>query len=177
MATSTYDFDEDQADQIRKLKDEVISLKASLIRSEDAHRLTRVRYALQEEAKKQGVLPTAVEDAVNRALRMGEWQVDAKGGITLKEASGLNAINGRGDTMTPALAIKEQKETADHLYVKPAGASNGSSAGTKNPFVKGSPDWNLTEQGRLERENPDLARQLAAEAGVTLPPAPKKWGW
>lgn len=37
---------------------------------------------------------------------------------------------------------------------------------TVNPFKQGS--VNLTEQGKLVRENPELAKKLAAEAGVTL---------
>ena len=37
---------------------------------------------------------------------------------------------------------------------------------TVNPFSK--ENFNLTEQGRMFRENPDLARQLAQEAGLNL---------
>ena len=45
---------------------------------------------------------------------------------------------------------------------KPAGGGNP----TKNPFAKDS--FNLTEQGKLFRENPEQARALAAAAGVTI---------
>ena len=38
-----------------------------------------------------------------------------------------------------------------------------------NPFKKGSPSFNLTKQGQLVRTNPELAKKLAAEAGVKLP--------
>ena len=38
-----------------------------------------------------------------------------------------------------------------------------------NPFKKGSPSFNLTKQGQLIRTNPELAKKLAAEAGVKLP--------
>ena len=36
----------------------------------------------------------------------------------------------------------------------------------KNPFAKET--FNLTEQGKLYRENPEQARALAAAAGVTI---------
>lgn len=45
---------------------------------------------------------------------------------------------------------------------KPAGGGNP----TKNPFAKDS--FNLTEQGKLFRENPEQARALAAAAGLTI---------
>lgn len=35
-----------------------------------------------------------------------------------------------------------------------------------NPFAKET--WNMTEQGKMFRENPEQARQLAAAAGVKL---------
>jgi hypothetical protein len=45
----------------------------------------------------------------------------------------------------------------------PAGGGNPS---TKNPFAKDT--FNLTEQGKMLRDNPDQARAMAAEAGVTI---------
>lgn len=43
---------------------------------------------------------------------------------------------------------------------------NGGSDPVKNPFAKET--FNLTEQGKLYRENPEQARALAAAAGVTI---------
>lgn len=43
---------------------------------------------------------------------------------------------------------------------------NGGSDPVKNPFTKET--FNLTEQGKLLRENPEQARALAAAAGVTI---------
>lgn len=65
-------------------------------------------------------------------------------------------------------AIKESKaflfkpENQKPPY-SPAGGSGGS--GT-NPFAKDT--FNLTEQGKLLREDPAKARELAAAAGVTI---------
>lgn len=46
---------------------------------------------------------------------------------------------------------------------EPAGGGGG---GSTNPFAKDT--FNLTEQGRLLRENPAHAKELAAAAGVTI---------
>ncbi len=66
--------------------------------------------------------------------------------------------------------VKPMKEASPHLFkadpgpdYKPNGGGNPPS---KNPFAKDT--FNLTEQGRLLRENPEQAKQFAAAAGVTL---------
>lgn len=38
-----------------------------------------------------------------------------------------------------------------------------------NPFLRGSPSWNLTAQGKLVRDNYPLAQLMAGQAGVKLP--------
>ena len=65
-----------------------------------------------------------------------------------------------------------ENEAMAHLFEQeqqrtpytPVGGGTGSNA--INPFAKES--FNLTEQGRLFKENPDQARQLAQAAGVNL---------
>jgi len=62
-------------------------------------------------------------------------------------------------------------ETADYLFHSPSGlsgreptAGSSGSADRRNPFKKES--FNLTEQSKLIRENPDLAKRMQAAAGV-----------
>ena len=62
-------------------------------------------------------------------------------------------------------------QTNKAFLFKPAPGSNpykpnGGSDPVKNPFAKET--FNLTEQGKLYRENPEQARALAAAAGVTI---------
>lgn len=45
----------------------------------------------------------------------------------------------------------------------PGGGGQGGTGGQKNPFKPG-PDFNLTEQGKLLRDNPELYKQLKAQA-------------
>ena len=70
-------------------------------------------------------------------------------------------------------AVKPYKEDAAmaHLFKQepkkpPYNPQNGDTGGTANPFAKET--FNLTEQGRLLKENPAQAKELAAAAGVTL---------
>lgn len=55
------------------------------------------------------------------------------------------------------------KTTGSSQGYNPAG---GGSGGTVNPFAKDT--FNLTEQGKLFRENPAQAREFAAAAGVKI---------
>ena len=77
-------------------------------------------------------------------------------------------IENRADALEKIIERETQKrleaEFAKHGY-KPGGAQKHQS-GVKNPFAKET--FNLTEQGKLFKENPELARQLAAQAGVSL---------
>ncbi|MDF2608880.1 MAG: hypothetical protein K0R92_354 [Lachnospiraceae bacterium] len=67
--------------------------------------------------------------------------------------------------------VKPYKESIPHIFktgnqqtnYTPAGGSGGTG---KNPFAKDS--FNLTEQGKLLRDNPAQARELAAAAGYKL---------
>ena len=64
------------------------------------------------------------------------------------------------------------KETIPHIFptgqkvqnYNPSGGTGG--VGTANPFTK--EHWNMTEQGKLFRNNPEEARAMATAAGVNL---------
>lgn len=66
----------------------------------------------------------------------------------------------------------KEDESMAHLFKQeskkppytPAGG--GSGGGTTNPFAKET--YNLTEQGKLLKENPEQARSMAAAAGITI---------
>lgn len=65
--------------------------------------------------------------------------------------------------------LKPMREASPHLFKSEGGGYNPAGGGNppaKNPFAKDT--WNMTEQGKLFRENPAQARQLAAAAGVKL---------
>ena len=64
--------------------------------------------------------------------------------------------------------LKTIRENKAFLF-KDAGSyspAGGSGAPKNNPFAKET--WNMTEQGKLFRENPAQARELAAAAGMKI---------
>jgi hypothetical protein len=66
--------------------------------------------------------------------------------------------------------LKALQKSDAYLFDVQAGNGSGGAnppgggAGTKNPWDKAT--WNLTEQGKILRENPTLAAQLRAAAGI-----------
>jgi len=133
-----------------------------------------INQAVLAEATKIGLRPTAQIDATYRARQV--FRLNAAGVPTAYEADGKTIIYGQD---TKELTIKEWceglKTAAPHLFEESKGAgSSGGSGGNgggavQNPFMKGTPHYNVTKQGQLRKENPALARKYAAEAGIVLP--------
>jgi len=119
-------------------------------------------------ATKRGLRPTAIPDAVARARKVFQL---VKGVPTAFEPDGKSLRYGR-DGVTP-LTLDEWAEglvtEAPHLFESSAGGgavghnSGGVGSVRKNPFKRG-PEWNLTEQMRLQKSDPRLAERLKAAA-------------
>ena len=119
-------------------------------------------------ATKRGLRPTAIPDAVARARKVFQL---VKGVPTAFEPDGKSVRYGR-DGVTP-LTLDEWAEglvtEAPHLFESSAGGgavghnSGGVGSVRKNPFKRG-PEWNLTEQMRLQKSDPRLAERLKAAA-------------
>lgn len=90
-----------------------------------------------------------------------EYVIFKRGGVDKFSFDKEGAPVGVEDT------VKALRDSAPHLFKKqgyePAG---GGGAPVKNPWAKDA--LNLTEQGRIFRENPAQARELAAAAGVQI---------
>lgn len=115
---------------------------------------TEKNYALKEQLSKQGVLDPD---------------------YLIYKAGGLEKFNfdKEGKPIGVEEAVKPYKEDATmvHLFKQeqqkpPYNPKNGGAGGVTNPFAKDT--FNLTEQGRMLKENPAQAKELAAAAGVTL---------
>jgi len=115
---------------------------------------TEKNYALKEQLTKQGVLDPD---------------------YLIYKAGGLEKFNfdKEGKPIGVEEAVKPYKEDATmvHLFKQeqqkpPYNPKNGGAGGVTNPFAKDT--FNLTEQGRMLKENPAQAKELAAAAGVTL---------
>jgi hypothetical protein len=121
-------------------------------------------------ATKRGLRPTAIPDITARARTVFKL---VNGAPRAFEADGSTVRYGR-DGVTP-MTLEEWVETqvadAPHLFESNAGggaAGNGaggaagSQRSVKNPFRKES--WNLTEQMKLQKTDPQLAARLKAAA-------------
>ena len=119
-------------------------------------------------ATKRGLRATAIPDITARARTVFKL-VD--GVPTAFESDGQTVRLGKGGAgpMTLDEWVDAQVSEAPHLFESNAGsgaAGNGSGGvgnrSVKNPFRKES--WNLTEQMKLQRTDPQLAQRLKAAA-------------
>ena len=119
-------------------------------------------------ATKRGLRPTAIPDITARARTIFRL-VD--GAPRAYEADSRTVRVGK-DGITPMTldeSVDQQVADAPHLFESNAGggaAGNGSGGAgnrsVKNPFRKES--WNLTEQMKLQKSDPQLAARLKAAA-------------
>ena len=105
----------------------------------------------------------AIDDVLYRAN--GVFSLNENGEIQALDADG-NIVMENKKILTPELFVEGLREKAPHLFPgSEAGPGAGRRTGAEpNPFMKGSPDYNLTEQARLMKSNPDLAGKMQAEA-------------
>ena len=119
-------------------------------------------------ATKRGLRPTAIPDITARARTVFRL---VNGAPRAFEADGQTVRYGK-DGVTPMTLeewVEQQVADAPHLFESNAGggaAGNGSGGvgnrSVKNPFRKET--WNLTEQMKLQKSDPQLAARLKAAA-------------
>ena len=130
--------------QVKEYKEKVTILEAPAAN-------TRKEYALKDKLKEAGVV-----DA--------DYIIYKQGGID------KFTFDKEGNPVGIDDVVKPLKESSPHLFKTEPGAdykpAGGGTPPSKNPFAKDS--FNLTEQGKLLRENPAQAKALASAAGVTI---------
>jgi hypothetical protein len=121
-------------------------------------------------ATKRGLRPTAIPDITARARTVFKL---VNGSPRAFEADGTTVRYGR-DGVTPMTLeewVEAQVADAPHLFESnagggaagnPAGGGTGVNRSVKNPFRKDT--WNLTEQMKLQKSDPQLAARLRAAA-------------
>jgi hypothetical protein len=131
--------------------------------------------AVAQEARLQGVKPSAIPDVVARA----RWPRPGAAGVALVDGRAVVVQDGApvfSAKTTAEMTIREfvasLNKSASHLFQESrgGGASSASGAsigdltnGTVNPYDAG-PKFNLTRQAALERDNPTLASLLRSQA-------------
>lgn len=138
----------DNAELQQKVKD----YEAETARLKTEADNTRKEYALKDKLKEAGV--TDADYIIYKQGGLDKFTFDKDGKVI-----GLNDV------------LKPMRESSPNLFKNAGGAGGYDPAGggkppVNNPFAKET--YNLTEQGRLFKQNPEQARQMAAAAGVKL---------
>lgn len=142
--------EEKKATEIESLKSEKLALSQDLEEKEYTIKALIAMTGKKEEdvekivkmAKGLKTESNSIEDAINDVLGM----INTTPVTETKPASNENVPTGQ-PIQQPSTTVKVDTQS--------------------NPFKAGQ--INLTEQGKLLRTNPELAKKLAAEAGVRLP--------
>ncbi len=116
-------------------------------------------------ATKAGVIPDSLE--VVKMLAKHQWQLE-DGQPVLRDQKG-EIVTGKSGAITfDEWAAEKLQESHPYLFPQPAGSGAPGASGkgqTKtNPWKKDQ--FNRTEQARITREDPELAKRLKSEAGV-----------
>ena len=139
-------------DTIKDLKKNNADYEAEVAGLKTAAENTKKEYTLKDKLKEAGVM-----DA--------DYIIYKQGGLEKFTFDKEGKVIGLDDVLKP------MKEASPHLFKNAGGTGGYNPAGGgnppgNNPFAKET--YNLTEQGRLFKQNPEQARQLAAAAGVKL---------
>ncbi len=106
-----------------------------------------------------------INNAIKLAIHGKAQDDDIVAGLIDKEKIVIAADGSIAGLEEQITTLKKEKA---FLFTDSAPSYNppGGKPPVSNPFKKDS--LNLTEQGKLLRDNPALARQMAAEAGVKI---------
>ena len=150
-----------QLDDLKKLDPE--GLKDEIQKLQEANKKAQEEY----EAKIDKMI-------VNNEIERELLRAGAKNIKAVKALLDLSKVQRDGETVkghTDQIQALQKAEDSKFLFsiedkgdkfkfkgAKPGEGADGGNKGIKNPWSKES--WNLTEQGRILKENPELAAQL-----------------
>lgn len=155
-----------------KLTEQLQEREGQIQQFQTAERRRKITDAVRSAATQAKVRDTAIDDVLLHAERV--LDIDEEGQIITKDGVGLTPGVG------PDVYIQEMQSKRPHWWPESTGSgARGSGTGgngvSKNPFS--AEHWNMTEQGRIFREDAAKAEQLAKSAGTTIggpKPQPKR---
>jgi len=144
-----------------QLKSQIGTLTAENENFKTAGMTRKIHDAVREAGGKSKLLGDATDDALMLAER--QLTVDENGNVVTKEVAacgpGLTAVDWLGDLQTKR----------PHWWGTSSGGGSGNGmGGSKGPNPWSADGWNLTEQGRIYKENPTRAKTLADAVGVKV---------
>lgn len=147
--------------KIGQLENDLKEKDSSLAEYQQKDRHRTIHDHIRKAATGAKIRDTAVEDA----LLIGEhvFDIDESGNVVTKDNIGVTP------GITAEVWFTEVKQTRPHWWPesKGAGARGGDGGvGGTNPFS--ADGWNLTEQGRLIKEDRSKAEQMAKSAGTSI---------
>lgn len=132
---------------------------------------TLIDRAVIDVATKQKLRPEAVLDITTRARSI--FSLNEQGAVVAFEPDGKTVKYDPSGAAPYTIDqwVGEMVVSAPHLFQGSSGGGapgSGSGGAPKvNPWKRGEGGgWNLTEQMRIQKENPQLAAKLKAEAGI-----------
>lgn len=157
--------------ELKKAKDELAEREAKITEFTQKERNRMISDVVTKAARESKVRPEAIEDALMLAERV--MDIDEAGNVVTKDGVGVTP------GIDPATWLTEIQDKRAHWWPESSGAgalgNKGNLNGGTNPFT--AEHWNMTEQGRIFKENRARAEQLAKSAGTTIggqKPAAKK---
>jgi len=130
----------------------------------------KVNQALLTAGATAGLRKGAEADLLSRGREV--FSLDDQGNLVARDEKGEVRYGAAGQAFSPGEFIKELASKAEHLFDPNAGGGAGgsgssdSSMGGSNPFKKET--HNMTEQAKLIKTDPQKAKRMAAQAGVTI---------
>lgn len=151
-------------------KDYQSKLEDAKTEAEKLAKMNADQKAEYERQQREEAINKREADITRRELRASALETLAEKGLPKQLADILvftDAASTNASLDAVEKAFRESVETGVNERLRggtpPGGGGQGGSGGQKNPWKKG-PDFNLTEQGKILKENPDLAKQLIAAA-------------
>lgn len=149
----------DHAKQIAKLEEALADRDEQLSSTQSQVKKLMVEGNLRQAAAELGLVPSAIEDALSRA--MGVFKVNDEGALIAEEnGSTVYGKDGK-NPLTPAEWLETMKEKAPHWFPAPTGGGAGGGQGRG-----GSHTISRAEARNVQKYR--AAKEAAEKAGVSL---------
>lgn len=150
----------DHAKQIANLEAKLAEVQSSYDGAQGQVKKLMVEGSMRQAATELGLIPSAIEDALARA--MGVFSVGEDGSLIAENDTGTIYGKDGKTPITPAEWLTDMKEKAPHWFPAPQGGGAGGGNG------KGAGAHTISRADARDVQKYQAAKAAAAEAGVPL---------